>query len=123
MERIESAGEWGWPIVMRGRLPGEGTGTISDERTGTRDDEDEGDYAGIRCPLCGWTPNASSRWYCFWSGTGPEPRFDACGTCWNTFDTRGRCPGCAHQWIWTTCLRCGIESRHEDWYERGREDR
>ena len=42
---------------------------------------------------------------------------DACGTAWNTFATRGRCPGCAHQWRWTSCLRCDQWSPHGDWYE------
>ena len=35
---------------------------------------------------------------------------------WNTFETRGKCPDCAHQWRWTSCLRCEGWSRHEDWY-------
>ena len=47
----------------------------------------------------------------------PEPPFDGCGTSWNTFLTRGRCPGCRHQWQWTSCLRCHGWSLHEDWYE------
>jgi hypothetical protein len=73
-------------------------------------------FGGIRCPLCSWRPSASSRWSCACLGT-PEPFFEACGTVWNTFATRGRCPGCSHQWQWTTCLRCGQSSLHEDWYE------
>ena len=48
----------------------------------------------------------------------PEPPFDFCLTSWNTFATHGRCPGCRHQWIWTSCLRCEEWSLHEDWYER-----
>ena len=32
--------------------------------------------------------------------------------------TRGRCPGCQHQWQWTTCLSCGVASLHEHWYRR-----
>ena len=74
---------------------------------------------GIRCPRCEWQPEASSRWLC-WSGHGPEPPFKACGTSWNTFQTHGRCPGCAHQWQWTSCLRCTEWSLHEDWYQTGR---
>ena len=70
----------------------------------------------IRCPICAWQPHSSSSWLC-WSGPGPEPPFEACGTTWNTFETGGRCPGCSHQWQWTTCLRCGEWSRHVDWYE------
>ena len=71
---------------------------------------------GIRCPLCSWRPSLSSRWGCNCVGT-PEPFFEGCGTVWNTFSTRGRCPGCSHQWVWTSCLRCGESSLHKDWYE------
>jgi hypothetical protein len=45
--------------------------------------------------------------------------FDGCGARWNTFTTRGKCPGCRHQWQWTSCLRCLGWSLHEDWYECG----
>jgi hypothetical protein len=71
---------------------------------------------GIRCPKCEWRPTGSSRWSCIWTET-PEPFFEACGTEWNTFATRGLCPGCGHQWQWTSCLRCGEWSLHEAWYE------
>ncbi len=87
-------------------------GSTTQDRPAT----DEGEPPGIRCPLCGWRPGASNRWCCVRSGT-PEPPFDACGTVWNTFDTGGKCPGCGHQWIWTTCLRCGGASLHVDWYQ------
>src|SRR4051794_30533938 len=80
-------------------------------------DEDE-PLEGIRCPLCRWHPSPSSRWSCL-SLDGPEPPFPACGAVWNTFSTRGRCPGCSHQWRWTSCLRCGEWSLHEDWYDTG----
>jgi hypothetical protein len=73
-------------------------------------------FEGIRCPLCRWSPLPSSRWSCVWTDT-PEPFFQACGTTWNTFATRGRCPGCRHQWQWTLCLECQQWSLHEDWYE------
>jgi len=78
----------------------------------------DGDEAlgGIRCPLCGWRPSAGDRWSCISAGT-PEPFFGGCGTVWNTFSTRGRCPGCNHQWQWTTCLKCHEHSLHVDWYE------
>jgi hypothetical protein len=49
-------------------------------------------FEGIRCPVCAWRPDASSLWCCACVGT-PEPPFAACGTFWNTFDTRGQCPG------------------------------
>jgi hypothetical protein len=65
----------------------------------------EGDDEGrIRCPKCAWRPRSWDRWSCL------------CGTEWNTFDTRGVCPGCAHAWKQTQCLKCGFFSPHEDWY-------
>jgi hypothetical protein len=62
--------------------------------------------AGIRCPKCAWAPRASDRWEC------------SCGFQWNTFDTQGRCPACAHVWEDTQCLACNRWSRHADWYVR-----
>jgi DNA-directed RNA polymerase subunit RPC12/RpoP len=79
-------------------------------------EEDEKTSSGIRCPLCGWRPTASSLWCCDTGGT-PEPPFDGCGMIWNTFSTRGRCPRCGHQWRWTSCLACHRPSLHVDWYE------
>jgi len=73
-------------------------------------------FSGIRCPQCGWRPDGSSRWCCE-AGDSPEPFFRGCGTVWNTFATRGCCPGCSHEWLWTSCLRCEGWSPHEDWYE------
>ena len=78
-------------------------------------DHAEPDFSRIRCPLCHWRPRASSRWFCDDCGY-PEHFFDGCGTTWNTFNTRGLCPGCAHQWRWTACLRCDGWSLHEAWY-------
>jgi hypothetical protein len=72
--------------------------------------------ARVRCPLCVWRPPESSRWCCLRTPS-PEGFFGGCGTMWNTFSTRGRCPGCRYQWRWTKCLRCSGWSRHEDWYE------
>lgn len=69
----------------------------------------------IRCPLCAWEPRHSDRWTC-WDCPVPEGLAHGCGTTWHTFDTGGRCPGCQHQWTWTTCLACGRWSRHVDWY-------
>jgi hypothetical protein len=69
----------------------------------------------IRCPSCGWQPGATSRWGCV-TTAAPEHFGPGCGTEWNTFDTQGRCPGCAHQWQWTACLQCHAWARHEDWY-------
>ena len=39
-----------------------------------------------------------------------------CNMSWNTFDTKGRCPGCSHQWRHTSCLKCQAWSPHDDWY-------
>jgi hypothetical protein len=82
----------------------------------TRLDEDD-EFEGIRCPHCKWRPSSHDRWCCESNG-GPEPPFRSCGTSWNTFSTKGRCPGCQHQWEWTLCLRCLEWARHADWYER-----
>lgn len=80
------------------------------------EDDEKTDFQKIRCPICKWQPNASSRWYCA-DCDFPENFSGGCGAMWNTFETRGKCPACAHQWIWTSCLACGGWSPHEDWYE------
>ena len=80
-------------------------------------DDDEA-FERIRCPLCHWRPDSSSSWCCVVENT-PEPPFNWCGTSFHTFRTRGRCPGCQHQWQWTSCLSCHEWSLHEDWYECG----
>jgi len=59
---------------------------------------------GIRCPQCKWTPRTKNVWSC------------KCGHQWNTFDTRGLCPGCGYQWEITGCLACGAMSPHPEWY-------
>lgn len=64
------------------------------------------DKAQIFCPKCGWRPTAEDRWEC-------TPR---CGTVWNTFWTRGVCPGCSVKWPHTQCFECGQFSPHETWY-------
>jgi hypothetical protein len=88
-----------------------------DQKIFTIPKDDEGKSSErIRCPRCEWQPAPTSTWCCHVEGS-PEPPFSACGTIWNTFDTHGRCPGCSHQWTWTSCLRCGEFSLHEDWYE------
>jgi hypothetical protein len=71
--------------------------------------------ARIRCPQCEWKPPPSSKWYC---GPCPEPegKLTGCGAAWNTFSTRGLCPGCQHRWRWTSCHACGEWSLHDDWY-------
>jgi hypothetical protein len=60
----------------------------------------------IHCPTCEWRPSARDRWMCV----------PTCATIWNTFDTHGKCPGCAKQWTVTACLACGVYSPHEAWY-------
>lgn len=75
----------------------------------------------VRCPTCGWQPGRFDHWSCL--ETGPPEHFaPGCGTAWNTFETRGRCPGCDHQWRWTICLSCASWARHEDWYAPEDED-
>ena len=95
-------------------------GPVLGDRTDTeRRPDDEDDFSRIRCPLCGWQPNRSSVWQCITGAGNPEPSFTGCGTAWNTFATRGLCPGCGHQWRWTSCLRCAGWSLHVEWYEEG----
>jgi hypothetical protein len=84
----------------------------------TLDDDDE--LNGIRCPLCAWRPSPRDLWCCLRLPDSPEPPFPSCGTMWNTFSTRGKCPGCRHQWKWTTCFQCHQWSLHDDWYEQRR---
>jgi hypothetical protein len=72
--------------------------------------------ARIRCPSCKWQPERVSRWYC--GPMGPPENFKGgCGHAWNTFDTRGLCPGCSYQWRFTSCLHCEKTAPHDDWYE------
>jgi hypothetical protein len=99
-------------LFQRGSLPEEALDEV------VQLDDEEPDFEGIRCPLCQWHPNASSRWECADCGH-PEYFFDGCGMVWNTFATRGLCPGCGHQWRWTTCLSCEGWSLHEEWYTKG----
>jgi hypothetical protein len=69
------------------------------------------EFTRIRCPACGWQPGKSSTWCCM----------PGCGHVWNTFETRGVCPGCDKEWTSTACLKCGVWSPHDDWYERAEE--
>jgi hypothetical protein len=82
-----------------------------------KSDDEEPSHSRIRCPLCRWQPDAGSLWECGDCGY-PEYFFGGCGATWNTFDTRGLCPGCGHQWRWTACLSCEVWSLHEDWYAK-----
>jgi hypothetical protein len=80
-------------------------------------EEKTDDHSKIRCPHCTWQPKKESRWFCSDCGM-PEFFYDGCGTEWNTFDTGGKCPGCQHQWVWTSCLSCSQWSLHKDWYAK-----
>jgi hypothetical protein len=71
-------------------------------------DREFDDNAGIRCPACKWRPSRSDMWAC------------DCGEIWNTFATRGECPGCQKRWTKTQCTQCGTWSDHEAWYEEKR---
>jgi hypothetical protein len=82
-------------------------------------DDDRDTPPRIRCPQCDWQPGRSSRWSCLDHRGYPEYFSAGCGMSWNTFDTRGRCPGCSYQWRWTICLACARWSRHQDWYKEG----
>jgi hypothetical protein len=62
------------------------------------------DGSVIRCPQCRWVPVEEARWPC------------KCGHVWNTFQTRGCCPACQHQWEVTQCPSCGEISPHTAWY-------
>ncbi len=64
------------------------------------------DRVQIYCPQCKWRPGPLDRWSCT----------PSCGTVWNTFWTRGVCPGCGVRWPKTQCLACSVFSPHEDWY-------
>ena len=66
----------------------------------------------IRCPACQWQPAPSDTWCCA----------PGCGHVWNTFETRGLCPGCNQQWTHTACLRCSTWSLHEELYEEDEAD-
>jgi hypothetical protein len=58
----------------------------------------------IVCPNCRWIPVLEARWPC------------RCGHVWNTFRTRGQCPGCSYRWEITQCLACQTISPHQAWY-------
>ncbi|HEY9028960.1 MAG TPA: hypothetical protein VIP05_32040, partial [Burkholderiaceae bacterium] len=64
------------------------------------------EHADIHCPKCEWKPHHEDRWSCV----------PSCGTAWNTFWTRGVCPGCGVEWPITQCPGCEQHSPHESWY-------
>jgi len=71
------------------------------------DDDVDKDFSGVRCPSCKWRPSRTDTWAC-------SP---GCGEIWNTFATRGECPGCQRFWAQTQCRKCGVWSDHDAWYE------
>lgn len=73
------------------------------------DDDKDKRFLRIRCPQCLWQPRKHDTWVC-------DP---GCGHVWNTFNTRGLCPGCQRQWRETSCHRCRRWSPHHAWYESG----
>lgn len=101
----------GFSLFQRGLMPEKIV------ESDTLRDNEEPESSRIRCPICKWRPEASSRWQCNDCGN-PEFFFGGCGTVWNTFDTHGLCPGCGHQWRWTGCLDCHQWSPHEEWYTK-----
>ena len=92
------------PTVRRARRGGDDPFDEDRLKDFLRDDDEKTGGRRIRCPLCGWTPRSEDRWMC------------TCLHAWNTFDTRGRCPGCGQQWLHTQCLHCGAWSPHDEWY-------
>ncbi|MFT3837305.1 MAG: hypothetical protein QM723_09955 [Myxococcaceae bacterium] len=86
---------------------------ISEHESETGSAPPKDPFKGIRCPKCRWRPTKDSRWSCNrpWEG-------DICMYTWNTFDTRGLCQRCGHQWTHTMCLDCWQWSLHDDWYEK-----
>jgi Zn-dependent protease len=53
-------------------------------------------HAGAACPSCGEPPLAGPFWRC-----------GRCNATFDTFDTRGTCPGCGASFPTTTCPNCG----------------
>ena len=109
MFRAEPVSPLARRLLTRGAPPRD---TVAPDQ---RLDEAPTDFDRIRCPLCLWQPRPADRWSCV-ACEHPEYFPDGCGTVWNTFTTRGRCPGCDHQWRWTSCLACHGWSPHEAWY-------
>jgi hypothetical protein len=103
-------------LFLRG--PGVPPEVILDWRE--RLERDTPEFVRVRCPHCAWQPTAGDRWTC--AKQGPPENYLGCGTIWNTFSTRGRCPGCDHQWQWTCCPKCDAWARHDEWYTTDDED-
>ena len=79
---------------------------LDDDLDAVLGDDERARRVRTRCPKCDWKPGKHDKWYC------------RCGTSWNTFMTRGVCPGCTFAWKITQCLKCHAFSAHEDWYTK-----
>src|SRR5262245_51967977 len=99
--------------LKRGELPHDIPKIIDKLKDKLKDDAP--DFRNIRCPYCQWQPSPLSLWRCVDQGH-PEYFAGGCGTTWNTFITRGCCPGCSHHWHYTACLQCANWSPHDEWY-------
>ena len=59
---------------------------------------------GFACPSCRTAPPLGPFWKC-----------GACGQSFDTFETRGVCPGCAHEYPVTMCLDCSEQRPMTEW--------
>jgi Zn-dependent protease len=59
---------------------------------------------GFACPSCRTAPPVGPFWKC-----------GACGQSFDTFETRGVCPNCAHAYPVTMCLDCGEQRPMTEW--------
>jgi Peptidase family M50 len=59
---------------------------------------------GFACPSCRTAPPVGPFWKC-----------GACGQNFDTFETRGVCPNCAHEFPVTMCLDCGEQHAMTEW--------
>ena len=106
------------PTVYRARRGGDDPLDGERFKDLSADDDQKTGGGRIRCPRCGWTPRSGDRWLCTCTLDSSlyKRGMCTCGHAWNTFDTRGRCPGCGRRWLHTQCLSCGAWSPHLEWY-------
>ena len=57
------------------------------------------------CPGCGEAPPRGAYWQC-----------EHCVTRFDTFETRGRCPGCGAWYLETACPHCHASNHVDAWY-------
>lgn len=98
-----------WSLFQKATQP------TKDAAAEARTDETTTGSPHIRCPQCHWQPSPNQQWVCA-DCPQPESFVGGCGARWNTFTTHGICPGCGHQWQYTSCPRCRKWSLHNDWY-------